>query len=93
MPDIVTTITISLRHCRQLTEAEFKNLVGNILAHIQEEHDKDPGDWGFAEITEIRSRATQHDENGDILNPIHGPVTDHLAFVCAECADAEEAAQ
>jgi hypothetical protein len=81
MTDITTTITITLKHSRTLTAAEFKNLVGNVVEHVTEEHDKDPGNWGFADITEIRARATHHDENGRLTDSIHGPVTHDLTFV------------
>ena len=89
MTDIVTTLTITLRHARKLTEAEFKNVIGNVVEHIQAEHGA--AIEGFAEVTEIRARATHHDEDGDLLDPIHGPVTDHLSFVCAACAEASHA--
>jgi hypothetical protein len=81
MNDITTTITITLKHTRALNEEEFKNLVGNLVEHIQDERGKDPvGDWGFRDITEISPRATHHDENGSIIEPIHGPLSYRIIF-------------
>jgi hypothetical protein len=61
MSDITTTVTISMKHQRQITEAEFKTMAGNLLEHIQGEHRH--GVEGFAEASAISVYAT-HDVDG-----------------------------
>jgi hypothetical protein len=66
MSDITTTITFTLTHSRKLTEAELKNLVGNLTEHIFEERRGDEGDWGFQAITNVHV-ASMHLVDGKVV--------------------------
>jgi hypothetical protein len=69
MSDITTTITITLTHDCTLTEAEFKNLTGNIFEHIENERFEElksppATPWGFASIERIEGEASHSELAG-----------------------------
>jgi hypothetical protein len=67
MSDAQTHITITLKHSRELTEAEFKNLFGNISEHIHGERGVD----GFTTIVGTNIVASHYDYRSSSIEPVH----------------------